>query len=229
MTLKTVPLKTARRSLCAIPAIPAIPALTLLLGLLPAPIAASASSETAEVHAPVKATKAAKPSTAAKAAKAAPAEEEPAAAPADPMDRLRQRLAERLSTAPITAQSGSGDLRVGSKAASTGAKLVPVALHSAPGPKKAAGKPSDTHAGPAHWDYQGAAGPAAWGGLKPEFSTCQVGQRQSPIDIRGGLSVDLDAVRFDYQPSKFAVVDNGHTVQVNLAPGNAIEIGRAHV
>ena len=228
MTLKTVPLKTARRSLCAIPAIPAISALTLLLGLLPAPISASASSETAETHTPAKSSKAAKPSTAAKAAKAAPAapaEEEPDAAPADPMDRLRQRLAERLSTAPITAQSGSGDLRVGSKAASTGAKLVPVALHSAPGPKKAAGKPSDAHAGPAHWDYQGAAGPAAWGGLKPEFSTCNVGQRQSPIDIRGGLSVDLDAVRFDYQPSKFAVVDNGHTVQVNLAPGNAIEVG----
>ena len=50
-----------------------------------------------------------------------------------------------------------------------------------------------------------------WGGLKPEFSLCGSGQRQSPIDIRGGLSVDLEPVRFDYQSSRFSVIDNGHT------------------
>ncbi|MCW5632991.1 MAG: carbonic anhydrase family protein [Rubrivivax sp.] len=75
------------------------------------------------------------------------------------------------------------------------------------------------------WSYEGVAGPAAWGALRPEFNLCANGQRQSPIDIRGGLAVDLEPVHFDYRPSTFAVIDNGHTVQVNLPPGNAIEVG----
>ena len=32
-------------------------------------------------------------------------------------------------------------------------------------------------------------------------------------------------MHFDYQPSRFGVIDTGHTVQVNLAAGNAIDIG----
>ena len=75
------------------------------------------------------------------------------------------------------------------------------------------------------WAYEGTAGPQAWGALKPEFSLCANGQRQSPIDIQGGLAVDLEPVQFDCQSSRFAIIDNGHTVQVNLAPGNAIELG----
>jgi carbonic anhydrase len=31
-------------------------------------------------------------------------------------------------------------------------------------------------------------------------------------------------VQFDYRPSGFRVVDNGHTVQVNVAAGNTIEV-----
>lgn len=76
-----------------------------------------------------------------------------------------------------------------------------------------------------HWDYAGAAGPQAWGELKPEFKACSSGQRQSPIDIRDGIQVQLEAIQFDYRPSSFTVIDNGHTVQVNLAPGNSISVG----
>ncbi len=76
-----------------------------------------------------------------------------------------------------------------------------------------------------HWSYSGDVGPQAWGGLRPEFSTCATGERQSPIDIREGIAVDLEPVSFRYQPSGFAVIDNGHTVQVNMAPGNSMEIG----
>jgi len=50
------------------------------------------------------------------------------------------------------------------------------------------------------------------------------GTRQSPIDIRDGFRLQLEPVAFGYQPSAFRVVDNGHTVQVNLAPGNFIEV-----
>jgi carbonic anhydrase len=53
---------------------------------------------------------------------------------------------------------------------------------------------------------------------------CGSGQRQSPIDIRGGIRVDLDPIQFDYRPTAFRVVDNGHTVQVNVESGNAIDV-----
>ncbi|MBE0546822.1 MAG: carbonic anhydrase family protein [Rubrivivax sp.] len=82
--------------------------------------------------------------------------------------------------------------------------------------------------GPTPWAYEGAAGPQAWAELKPEFALCAKGQRQSPIDLQGGLAVDLEPVRFHYQASRFAVVDNGRTVQVKVAPGNAIELAGRH-
>lgn len=103
---------------------------------------------------------------------------------------------------------------------------APPAAHApAPARAKPLAKAPAAHGNEAHWDYTGPAGPQTWGGLKPEFSLCGNGQRQSPIDIRGGLSVDLEPVRFDYQSSRFSVIDNGHTVQANVAAGNAIEVG----
>ena len=74
------------------------------------------------------------------------------------------------------------------------------------------------------WSYDGPSGPAAWARLQPEFAKCGGGLRQSPIDIRDGIAVQLDPVKFDYHPSAFRVIDNGHTVQVNVAPGNTIEV-----
>ena len=101
--------------------------------------------------------------------------------------------------------------------------------HRAPAPRASSGKTVstkglDAHGAAAHWGYDGPAGPQTWGGLKPEFALCANGQRQSPIDIRGGLSVDLEPVKFDYQSTRFGVIDNGHTVQVNVSAGNSIEV-----
>ena len=78
--------------------------------------------------------------------------------------------------------------------------------------------------GASPWAYEGAHGPGEWARLAPENATCASGQRQSPIDIRDGIKVALDAVAFDYKPSAFRVIDNGHTVQVNVGSGNAIEV-----
>lgn len=141
------------------------------------------------------------------------------AAPLDPLERLRQRLAERLGAAQAGPGASAYDLRVVTRSAA-----------AAPGAGKrstaAAGSGSRKPAGePAAWAYEGAAGPQAWGALKPEYALCANGRRQSPIDIRGGLAVDLEPVRFDYRASRFGVVDTDHTVQVNVAPGNAIEVG----
>ncbi|MEN9627139.1 MAG: hypothetical protein RJA10_365, partial [Pseudomonadota bacterium] len=173
---------------------------------------------------PAKATPEAKPAKAdahddhgGKVATAAPA--------ADPLENLRNRLAGKLSGGKVSEGGGPMDVHVVAKTAPA------PATHPAPRASKAAGHgsagsaPAAAGHGAAHWSYQGPAGPQTWGGLKPEFALCGNGQRQSPIDIRGGLAVDLEPVKFSYTDSRFGVIDNGHTVQANLAPGNSIEIG----
>ncbi len=168
-----------------------------------------------------------------RAAKALAAEPGGAAASApaavtapDPLEQLRKRLAGKLSGVKTSEGSSPYDVRVVAKtdpspAPTHAAKPATAKRASAVG--AASGHTSAT--APAHWSYQGAAGPQTWGGLKPEFTTCANGQRQSPIDIRGGLAVDLEPVKFNYQASPFAVIDNGHTVQANISSGNSIEIG----
>ena len=70
-----------------------------------------------------------------------------------------------------------------------------------------------------HWGYEGAGAPENWGRLSPEYALCGAGKRQSPIDIRDGIRVDLEPIQFDYRPARFRVIDNGHTVQVTLPVG----------
>ena len=74
------------------------------------------------------------------------------------------------------------------------------------------------------WSYEGETGPANWGRINPDWASCSSGTRQSPIDIRDGIKLDLEPIVFDYQPSSFTVVDNGHTVEVALGAGNFITI-----
>jgi carbonic anhydrase len=78
--------------------------------------------------------------------------------------------------------------------------------------------------GPA-WSYADHGGPADWAELDPAFATCGLGQLQSPIDIRGAKTAALPAIRFDYRAGRPTIVDNGHTIQLNIAPGSAIEVG----
>jgi carbonic anhydrase len=76
--------------------------------------------------------------------------------------------------------------------------------------------------GPVHWGYEGELGPEHWGDLSADFTACKAGGEQSPIDIeprKGKSSVD-----FSYTATGASVVDNGHTLQVNLDPGSSIEI-----
>ena len=51
-----------------------------------------------------------------------------------------------------------------------------------------------------------------------------LGQRRSPIDIREGIPGQLDPIQFDYRVSGFKVIDNGHTIQANVEPGNSITV-----
>jgi carbonic anhydrase len=75
-----------------------------------------------------------------------------------------------------------------------------------------------------HWSYEGESGPANWSKINVDWAKCGTGNRQSPIDLRDGMKVDLEQIVFDYKPTAFSVVDNGHTIQVNVTSGNYITI-----
>ena len=152
----------------------------------------------------------------------------------DPMDKVRERLAQKLGAAKSIETADPNVVRVIARPAVQTGDSVAVSPGGAPAPgihwseprrPAAAARPAAAKRPHAeHWSYQGEGGPDQWGEMKPEFATCSSGKRQSPIDIRDGISVQLDPVQFDYKPSNFRVIDNGHTVQVNVAPGNSIEV-----
>jgi carbonic anhydrase len=52
-----------------------------------------------------------------------------------------------------------------------------------------------------------------------------MGNRQSPIDLRDGIKVNLEQISFDYHPTSFNEVNNGHTIQVTVGGGNFITVG----
>jgi len=93
----------------------------------------------------------------------------------------------------------------------TGAILASPALHAA-----------SEH----HWSYSGDTGPAQWAALESDYSACGIGKLQSPIDIRDSTAKKgpLPAIAFDYKPSPLKIVDNGHTIQVDYAPGSFITV-----
>lgn len=135
----------------------------------------------------------------------------------DNEDQDMQQLAERI-TARLAA------LR---KAKAAALALPPVQKAASAARKSSHPVASAIHAG-VHWRYEGEAGPSHWGKLNPAWGKCATGTRQSPIDIRDGIQLDLEPVAFDYQHAVLTVIDNGHTVQVNVGAGSTIAVGGHH-
>jgi carbonic anhydrase len=104
------------------------------------------------------------------------------------------------------------------------ASLIVAAALVAIAPRTAA---ETAHRG--HWTYEGPDGPSHWAQLDPAYRACEAGHRQSPIDIhrKEASPKDLPPLLFEYHASPLDIVDNGHTVQVNYAPGSALVIGGA--
>jgi carbonic anhydrase len=73
------------------------------------------------------------------------------------------------------------------------------------------------------WAYEGAAGPAHWGSLSPDFALCASGARQSPINIVDAFAVDLPPIRFLYPPAPFRVADTGRYLELAVQ-GGSIEL-----
>jgi carbonic anhydrase len=111
--------------------------------------------------------------------------------------------------------AGSGDL--------------PKAVEAGQDPKAAKGGKDDKHADPkaggdkhaVHWGYEGAMGPDRWG---DEFPTCAKGKAQAPLNIKGPFEKALFNVAPDYKPGQLKIVNNGHTIQVNVPPGSKLRI-----
>ena len=78
-----------------------------------------------------------------------------------------------------------------------------------------------------HWGYTGHEGPSNWGDLDPKYTMCKSGVSQSPINISNEVSVktnDLAPIKFSYRTGADSVVNNGHTVQVNIKGGSFITV-----
>jgi len=77
----------------------------------------------------------------------------------------------------------------------------------------------------AHWSYEGHEGPANWGELSQDYSTCKSGKSQSPVNINTSTTVKLADIKFSYSAAPIDVVNNGHTIQMNYAKGSSINVG----
>ena len=78
--------------------------------------------------------------------------------------------------------------------------------------------------GQVHWTYDGETGAARWGELDPSFAVCAEGAQQSPVDLAGPIPAGTGSLDIQWQPSEAYVVDNGHTIQVDMAEGSSITL-----
>lgn len=77
-------------------------------------------------------------------------------------------------------------------------------------------------AAPVHWSYTGPTGPRHWG---EHFPSCSLGRAQSPIDLAGPFERISAPLAVSYARGPLRILDNGHTIQVNVAPGSSFAVG----
>lgn len=74
-------------------------------------------------------------------------------------------------------------------------------------------------------DYEGGSGPSHWGELDKEYLACSEGTQQSPLDIHGEVSAELPELAPAWRRSRGQMVNNGHTIQINLPHGSTTRRG----
>ncbi len=78
-----------------------------------------------------------------------------------------------------------------------------------------------------HWGYTGEGAPEFWGDLQAEYALCKGGKSQSPINIdtASTSSQPLPPIEVHYAAPPSTLVNNGHTIKVNIAKGSYIMVG----
>ena len=73
------------------------------------------------------------------------------------------------------------------------------------------------------WSYSGKTGPEHWGSLSLHYRTCASGLHQSPINITTTkLNRKAPMIQFHYNNHLKTIINKGHTLKINVAPGNYI-------
>ena len=81
----------------------------------------------------------------------------------------------------------------------------------------------------AHWSYAGSTGPAQWGSLSNDYVTCSSGSAQSPVDLTNAVRAEVPPADIAWHAmGQYGVVNNGHTIQVNVPDGNALTLLDRH-
>ncbi len=75
-----------------------------------------------------------------------------------------------------------------------------------------------------HWGYLGDSSPAHWGDISEEFKMCKEGKQQSPIDIVPTKDENLSPLDLKYSVGSKSIINNGHSIQVNMADGNIFNL-----
>lgn len=147
---------------------------------------------------------------------------------AEPVAPVGPEGARQAALAPQRAGATPARARPAAQAARGEAHAATASVVPASAARRAAQRADAAAArgpGEPHWSYEGATGPEAWATLDPAYARCGSGRRQSPIDVRDGISVDLQPLDFDYRPGAFSVLDDGRTVRVDVAAGSTLAVG----
>ena len=114
-------------------------------------------------------------------------------------------------------------------AAGQNVKVLSDCKKSTDKPQPAADKGKEEHAKKddkahdVHWGYEGDNGPEHWG---DNFPICGKGKKQSPLNIVGPFEKSKDTLSVDYKEGPLKILNNGHTIQVNVEPGSTLTIGK---
>jgi carbonic anhydrase len=76
----------------------------------------------------------------------------------------------------------------------------------------------------AHWGYVGEHSPVHWGDIKEEYKLCSNGKMQTPINIIATKDIDIKPIDFNYNALSKSLINNGHSIQVNIKDGSFIKI-----
>lgn len=71
------------------------------------------------------------------------------------------------------------------------------------------------------WSYEGSTAPEHWASVSPDFRDCG-GKNQSPVDLNNLINTRLPAIKFSYQSDAQRILNNGHSIVVEYAPGSYI-------